>query len=119
MPDMIRSGAAYLASALKKSASTSVTMTRGTESRSVLAVVGKSTFESVDQNGVTESWESRDFIVYATDLPFGEPQRHDRIAETVGGIVRVYQVSAPRGVPLFHYSDAFQSAVRIHTTRVD
>jgi hypothetical protein len=119
MSDMIRAGAAFLASTLKKSASASVTMTRGTESRSVLAVVGKSTFESVDQNGVTESWESRDFIIHATDLPFGEPQRHDKITETIGNVLRVYQVSAPRGVPLFHYSDAFQSAVRIHTTRVD
>ena len=31
----------------------------------------------------------------------------------------IYEVAAPRGVPLFHYGDAFQTCVRVHAKRVD
>jgi hypothetical protein len=119
MSDIIRAGAAYLASALKKSAGTAVVVTRGTSSASVIATIGKSVFESADQNGVIESWESRDFLVKATDLPFGEPRRGDKIVESASGVSSTYEVTSPRGVPLFHYADAFHQSVRIHTKRVD
>ena len=119
MADMIRDGAAYLADTLKLVASDSVTITRGEQSQAVLAVVGRSVFESQDQSGIVETWESRDYIVKASDLPFGEPLRGDTVTETVGDSVCVYEVVAPRGTPLFHYADAFQQTVRIHTKRVD
>jgi hypothetical protein len=48
-------------------------------------------------------------------LPFGEPLRHDKIVETINGVDVTYEVTSPRGVPVFHYGDAFRQTVRVHT----
>lgn len=92
---------------------------RGAYTAQCLAAIGRSTFEAQNQNGVIETYESRDFLVRVAELPYGEPQRGDRIVEEMDGVARFYEVAAPKGVPVFHYGDAFESLVRIHTKRVD
>jgi hypothetical protein len=119
MADMLSAGAAWLADQLAASASLTVAYKRGANSSQFVATIGKSVFESSGQNGVTEQWESRDFIVKTADLPYGEPLRGDLIVEDIGGVSVFYEVTAPRGVPLFHYGDAFQHLVRVHTKRTD
>lgn len=119
MADMLSDGAAWMADQLAASASLTVAFKRGVNSSQFLATIGKSMFESSGQNGVTEQWESRDYIVKTADLPYGEPLRGDLIIEDIGGVSVFYEVSAPRGVPLFHYGDAFQNLVRVHTKRSD
>jgi hypothetical protein len=117
--DMLSDGAAWLADQFAASASLTVAYKRGANSSQFVATIGKSTFESSGQNGVTEQWESRDYIVKTADLPYGEPLRGDLIVEDIGGVSVFYEVAAPRGVPLFHYGDAFQHLVRVHTKRSD
>ena len=119
MADMLSDGAAWMADQLAASASLTVAYKRGVNSSQFLATIGKSMFESSGQNGVTEQWESRDYIVKTADLPYGEPLRGDVIVEDIGGVSVFYEVTAPRGVPLFHYGDAFQNLVRVHTKRSD
>ncbi len=119
MADMLSDGAAWLADQFAASASLTVAYKRGTNSSQFVATIGKSMFESSGQNGVTEQWESRDYIVKTADLPYGEPLRGDMIVEDIGGVSVFYEVAAPRGVPLFHYGDAFQHLVRVHTKRAD
>jgi hypothetical protein len=119
MADMLSAGAAWLADQFAASASLTVAYKRGANSSQFLATIGKSMFESSGQNGVTEQWESRDYIVKTEDLPYGEPLRGDLIVEDIGGVSVFYEVAAPRGVPLFHYGDAFQHLVRVHTKRAD
>jgi hypothetical protein len=119
MADMLSAGAAWLADQFAASASLTVAYKRGANSSQFLATIGKSMFESSGQNGVTEQWESRDYIVKTADLPYGEPLRGDMIVEDIGGVSVFYEVAAPRGVPLFHYGDAFQHLVRVHTKRTD
>ena len=119
MADMLSDGAAWMADQLAASASLTVAYKRGVNSSQFLATIGKSMFESSGQNGVTEQWESRDYIVKTADLPYGEPLRGDLIIEDIGGVSVFYEVTAPRGVPLFHYGDAFQNLVRVHTKRSD
>jgi hypothetical protein len=119
MADMLSAGAAWLADQFAASASLTVAYKRGANSSQFVATIGKSMFESSGQNGVTEQWESRDYIVKTADLPYGEPLRGDMIVEDIGGVSVVYEVTAPRGVPLFHYGDAFQQLVRVHTKRSD
>jgi len=119
MADMLSAGAAWLADQFAASASLTVAYKRGANSSQFLATIGKSMFESSGQNGVTEQWESRDYIVKTADLPYGEPLRGDMIVEDIGGVSVFYEVAAPRGVPLFHYGDAFQHLVRVHTKRAD
>lgn len=119
MADMLSDGAAWMADQLAASASLTVAYKRGVNSSQCQATIGKSMFESSGQNGVTEQWESRDYIVKTADLPYGEPLRGDVIVEDIGGVSVFYEVTAPRGVPLFHYGDAFQNLVRVHTKRSD
>jgi len=119
MADMLSAGAAWLADQFAASASLTVAYKRGANSSQFVATIGKSMFESSGQNGVTEQWESRDYIVKTADLPYGEPLRGDLIVEDIGGVSVFYEVAAPRGVPLFHYGDAFQHLVRVHTKRAD
>jgi hypothetical protein len=83
------------------------------------ASISRSTFEAQGQNGVIEAWESRDYLVKTDELPYGEPRRGDIIFETLDGVATLYEVTAPRGVPIFHYADAFQTILRIHTKQID
>jgi hypothetical protein len=115
MSDLLASGASWLAGQLSASASRSVRYYRGTNYGAINAAVGTSRFESQGTSGVLEMWESRDFVIKAGTLPFGEPLRHDKIVETVNGVDVTYEVTSPRGVPVFHYGDAFRQTVRVHT----
>jgi len=115
MSDLLASGAAWLAGQLSAGASRSVRYSRGADYGTVNATVGTSRFESQGTSGVLEMWESRDFVIKAGTLPFGEPLRHDKIVETVNGVDVTYEVTSPRGVPVFHYGDAFRQTVRVHT----
>lgn len=119
MGDMLGDGASWLADQLAASASRTCAWKRGANSSQFVATLGRSTFESAGQNGVTERWESRDYIVRVADLPYGEPQRGDVIVEELNGESYFYEVAAPRGVPLFHYADAFQNSIRVHTKQSD
>jgi hypothetical protein len=119
MADMLSAGAAWMANELSANVSGECAYRRGENTSTFTAIIGKSTFESVGQNGVTEQWESRDFMVKTADLPYGEPLRGDVIVEELNGVSMFYEVSAPRGVKLFHFADAFQQLVRIHTKQSD
>lgn len=119
MPDMLAIGSAWLAGQLKAAAGSTVTYRRGSDEAEVTATIGRSEFEAQSQSGVVENWESRDYLITYADLPYGEPQRGDVIVETVGGDLCEYEVSAPRGVPVFHPGDAYRSLVRIHTKQIE
>lgn len=116
---MLADGASWLTSQLKAAAGRTVTYRRGVDEAEVTATVGSSRFEQANQSGVLEQWESRDFMITTADLPYGDPQRGDRIVEDQGGELVEYECSSPRGVPEWHYGDAFRSIVRVHTTQID
>jgi len=117
--DLLSSGAAWLAGQLHASAATTVVFVRGASAVEAKATIGASAFDAQGQSGVVERWESRDYIIRVDDLPFGEMQRGDKVVETVNGIATTYEVAAPRGVPLWHYGDAFRQTVRVHTIQSD
>ena len=115
MPDMLAAGAAWLTSQLNAAAGSTVTYRRGSDEAEITATIGRSEFEAQSESGVIENWESRDYLVPTSALPFGNPVRGDVIVETVEGLELEYEVAAPRGVPVFRFADAFRSMVRIHT----
>jgi hypothetical protein len=119
MADLIRTGAAWLTDQLKAAAGTTVSYVRGANTATLTATVGRSMFESQGQSGVIEQWEARDFIIKTDELPYGEPQRGDKIYEQFGTVSNIYEVATPRGVPLWHYADPFQTSVRVHTKRIE
>jgi len=115
MSDLLASGASWLADQLAAGAAKSCRYYRGMDYGVINATIGTSRFEAQGTSGVVETWESRDYMIRAGTLPFGEPMRHDKIVETINGVDVTYDVSSPRGVPLFHYGDAFRQTVRVHT----
>jgi hypothetical protein len=116
---MLASGASWLAGQLKTAAGSTVVYVRGNHAVEVTATIGSSAFEAANQSGVVERWESRDFLIATSDLPFGDPVQGDKIVEQINGVSVTYAVSTPRGVPPWHYADGFRLIVRVHTTQSD
>lgn len=116
---MLSSGAAWLAAQLKSAAGTTITYRRGGSEAELTATIGDSAFEAANQAGVVERWESRDYLITRDDLPFGDPERGDEIIEADGESEVVYEVVTPRGVPLWHFGDAFRQIVRVHTIQIE
>ena len=85
----------------------------GGEALPVKAVVGRTVFRSTDESGIWTRVETRDFIVPKELLP-SEPQVGDEV-EFLGG---TYEVRAPNGEPCWRWSDAFQTAYRIHAKHI-
>lgn len=117
--NMLASGASWLAGQLKTAAGSTVVYVRGNHAVEVTATIGSSAFEAANQSGVVERWESRDFLIATSDLPFGDPVQGDKIVEQINGVSVTYAVSTPRGVPPWHYADGFRLIVRVHTTQSD
>lgn len=95
---------------------------RGGESVQIAATVGRTVFEQADDYGVIHRTESRDYLVLATDLVLSGtqtlPRAGDRIRESDGDKVFVYEVMAPGGEPAYRFSDPYRRTLRIHTKQV-
>jgi hypothetical protein len=91
-----------------------------TTTKTVKAVIGKFHFV-IDRGGgegVVHA-HSRDYIVLASALDtFGDPRPGDKIAETIDGVARNYEVMAPDGEQPWRWSDEYSIAYRIHTKEI-
>jgi len=123
MSDRLQEASDWLEQKRTQYASRVVCYARGVQSVDVAATVGKTTFEVDDGYGVLARHESRDFLVLAAELMLeGQtvlPERGDRIRETQGRQVFVYEVTAPGKEPCWRYSDPYRKTLRIHTKNVD
>jgi len=123
MTNALQKSAEWLERQRTLHATSNVEYVRGSQSVSLPATIGKTTFEVDDGLGVLVRFESRDFLILARDLIIDDqpafPQRGDRIQETDGVQVFVYEVTAPGKEPCWRYSDPFRNTFRIHTKHVD
>jgi len=123
MPDLLEQGAAWLEDLRTRHLSRTVTYLRGGDSVDLAATIGRTEFEQVDEHGVIHRTESRDFLVLTADLVLAGvptlPRAGDRIRETAGDQIFIYEVMAPGGEPPFRYSDPYRKTLRIHTKHVD
>jgi hypothetical protein len=117
--DLLEGASAWLDAQRLKFMSRTVTYVRGKDSVTVRATIGKSVFEVESGYAVLERVESRDYLVPAADLVLDDettlPLKGDRIKETDGGKVFVYEVMAPGAEPHFQFSDPYRKTLRIHT----
>jgi hypothetical protein len=117
--DLLEGASAWLDAQRLKFMSRTVSYCRGKDSVDVRATIGKTVFEVDSGYAVLERVESRDYLVPAADLVLdGEvtlPARGDRIKETDGDKVFVYEVMAPGSEPHFIFSDPYRKTLRIHT----
>ena len=123
MADLLEQGSTWLEEQRVQHMSQSVTYHRGVDSVAVQATIGRTVFEVDDGTGILEKIESRDFLIQTTDLVLAGqatlPQRGDRIKETQGDKVYVYEVLAPGKEPHYRFSDPYRKTLRIHTKLVD
>jgi hypothetical protein len=114
MQDMLSLAASWLDGMRRENLSRYVSYRRGSGVTAPFpATIAGTVFEVQSEMGVVERWESRDFIVSATDFPEDVPQRGDQITETIGGTTVTYEVCAPRGMPVWKYADPYRKAFRI------
>jgi hypothetical protein len=123
MPDLLRAGSDWLAEMLKEHASRPVVYRRGVDEVAVQATIGRTLLKLDDgYGGVRMEWTDRDFLIHAADLVLNAvavlPERGDRIRETQGGKVFVYEVMAPGKEPAWRWSDVFRKVLRIHAKQV-
>jgi len=120
--DLLEKGSAWLEGQRHKHCTRPVTYVRGLESATLQATVGRTLFEQVNGFGITEKYETRDFLVLAADLILGGtpalPMRGDKISEQQGTQIFTYEVMAPGSEPEWRYSDAYRQTLRIHTKQV-
>lgn len=117
MTNLLAKGSEWLEAERTKHLTRPVTYQRGAETVELAATVGQTVFRIDKGYGVQEHYESRDYLVLAADLTF-LPKAGDRIRETDGGKVFIYEVMAPGNEPAWRYSDPYRKALRIHTKLV-
>ena len=122
MGNMLEDSSAWLEAMRKKHLASSVKYCRDGECVIVQATVGRTVFQIARDMNPFERFESRDYLVTATDLVFQGnavlPRRGDTIREEQDGKVYVYEVMAPGTEPHFRYSDPYRKTLRIHTKLV-
>lgn len=122
MADLLQKGSDWLEDQRTQHLTRSVVYQRGTSSAEVPATIGKTVFELDDGYGVLEKVESRDYLVLRNALVLdGQvalPERGDRVRETDGTKVQVYEVMAPGKEPHWRYSDPYRKTLRIHSKHI-
>ena len=123
MTDLLERANAWLEAKRTEYASRAVVYQRVLATAEVQATIGRTLFEVDNGYGVLEKIESRDFLILTKDLVLDDdrtlPVSGDRIRETDGDQVFVYEVMAPGKEPAFRYSDPYRHTLRIHTKHVD
>jgi hypothetical protein len=122
MPNLLQRGSDWLADQFKLHATVDVVYEQAAEQVAVKATIGRTVFELDNGHGVLERTESRDFLILGADLVLGGspalPQRGDRVRETQGVKVYVYEVMAPGREPAWRWSDPYRKLLRIHTKQI-
>lgn len=122
MADLLESGAAMVDAVRHAHMTRTVTYQRGAASVSVSATIGRTEFEQADSFGIIHRIESRDFLVRSVDLVLDGsatlPEPGDRILDSDGSHMHIYEVMSPGGEPPFRFSDPYRKALRIHTKHV-
>lgn len=123
MGNLLGDGATWLEDQRHTHLTISVEYKRDPDSVTLLATVGRTIFEQINGMGVLEKYESRDYLVLAGDLILGAspalPVAGDKIRETQGSTVFVYEVMSPGDEPDYRFSDDYRTTLRIHTKLVD
>ncbi|KAB2949498.1 MAG: hypothetical protein F9K17_02800 [Phycisphaerae bacterium] len=122
MPDVLEKGLSWLDDQRHTHMTRTVVYQRGADAVEIAATIGRTEFEQVDEHGVVQRLQSRDFLARTADLVLAGaptlPKAGDRIRETAGAQTFVYEVMAPGNEPPWRYSDPYRKALRIHTKHV-
>ncbi len=122
MDDLVATGVAWLVGMLQEHASQPVVYQRGSQSVAVRATIGRTDWDTQTREGYSEHFVSRDYMIPVASLVIDgsaiEPEKGDRIVETVGGQVKTYEVLGQSGVPPAEL-DRYRLQWRVHTKEID
>jgi len=121
--DLLRQGQAWLAEQLSVHASRPVVYRRGELGVELSAVIGRSTYQQDNGEGLVTRSQVRDYLIDTQSLMLsiigGLPKRGDRIIEIDGEQTFVFEVMSLGGDPPWRFSDPFRLKLRIHTKQID
>jgi len=117
MADVFQTATAWLADRMTSTAGRRVLYRRGQDEAEAVAVPGRLVLELEATAGVLEKVEIRTFRFQVDNLPFGMPERHDRIVEDIGGIEVAWEFAPPVGVALVEF-DLYRTTARVHAVAV-
>ena len=104
---------------LKDFAGQLVSYRRGDASAGLTAVHSRRDYELTDGVGGVEMFSSDDWLLAAADLVLDgsqvTPDEGDRIRQTIGQIVYIFEVMGRPGWPHFNFCDTAGVRLRIHT----
>jgi hypothetical protein len=119
LDDLLRSASDWLEEMRVKFMARMVIYVRGSQRLDVRATIGRTIFRINAGYGLTERFEARDYLILANDLVLEGtpilPKAGDRIHESQGSLVFIYEVMAPGNEPHYRYSDGYRKTLRIHT----
>jgi len=107
MEDRLQQGLAWLTDRLQQFASRPVTYRRGAAAVVVSATAGRTTGESTDSQGLRIQTEVR------------LPERGDRIEESTGREIVVFEVVPLGSEPPYRYCDPCRTLLRIHVREME
>ena len=119
MKGMLRDSQQWLAAQLNKHVARHVVYQRDRDEVEVTATIGKSTYQQDDGEGTLTRAQVRDYLIDTAMLVIaGEPtlpRGGDRIRESDGDKVFIYEVMSLGSEAPWRYSDPFRLKLRIHT----
>ena len=118
MPDLLKTGAEWLEDQRHAELSHAIEYTKGVTVYQINATVGRTQFETVDDNGVLWKSEARDYLIKSANLEGDMPEAGDVITETIDGTTYYYEVAAFGAQPVFIFDDQNMRTMRIHTKRI-
>jgi hypothetical protein len=122
--NFLKNGSAWLTNQLREHCSDPVEYHRSGESPlSLVATIGSSEFDQVDDSGVVFQTRGKDFLIRTADLDFGdgavEPVPGDLLKWADGaGSIHSYEVVPSGAGGAFRYADQHRHMLRIHTTYI-
>lgn len=121
---LLQRGQVMLNRRLNQAAGVAITYTRGATTIAIAegkgAWVGDARFAVNNDGGPSIVWGDRAYLIELAALgALGEPQVGDRIAETVNGVAKVYEVMQPgTGDPAHRPSNREETRYRVNCKRV-
>lgn len=117
--NMLNKGAKWLQDKRDEHMSEEVVYRRRGNEIPIRATIGKTMFDLMNESGIVERVESRDFIFKRDYLIInGErtlPQEGDQIDQVMYGKTYTYRVLSLGGEPQYRFSDSFNREFRVHT----
>lgn len=123
---LLNDASAWLNGMLGKAAGLSVTYRRGAVVIELLESegsiwIGDNGFREERNGGPKVVTGERTYLILASAISddFGEPEEGDRITETIGGVVFVFEIApGNNGEPAARWSDAERTVWRVNTKAV-